>query len=91
MNERPRLPSEMHPDYPKRPPLKVENGRTIYRPIPAEQIMAFYQAHPEFANEGEYRFECPFCGYENHFEDKGGWCCGEVGHCEWVLVKEGAA
>lgn len=89
---KPLLPSQMHPDYPKakRVPANPEDDRpfdTIY-PVSADVLIAFFQAHPEFENEGEYVLVCPFCGDENSFTDHDGYCCSEVGHCEWELRGE---
>lgn len=60
---KPKLPSQMHPHYPKPPsPTVDERGLTIHYPIPFEALHAFYKAHPEFDDEGEYVFECEMCG-----------------------------
>lgn len=81
---RPLLPSEKHPDYPK---CRVDHNAhplPIVYPVSREEMAAFYKAHPEFNDEGEYRFECPYCGDELSDDWRG--CCGEAGHGEWVLV-----
>lgn len=87
---RPRLPSELHPDYPKMKRLPdVADGVPTYKmPSPAEYI-AFFEAHPEFRNEGEYELQCPYCGKCLSIDFN--VCCGEAGHGEWVLVEKGEA
>lgn len=84
---KPRLPSQLHPDYPKmriEKKLHGESGFDVYYPVPFDVLKSWFDAHPEFAKEGEYKLICPFCGDENGFDDQGGYCCGEVGHCEWI-------
>lgn len=82
---RPKLPSQQHPDYPKAKRW-TEDGRDYLKPAPLDAFTEFYRAHPEFDKEGEYEFRCPFCGDANSYVDQGGYCCGEVGHCEWVYI-----
>lgn len=81
---RPKLPSEMHPDYPKGESwVDPETGMNCYKPAHPDRFVAFYKAHPEFDNEGDYVFRCPYCGDEIGCEPTD-MCCGEV-HGEWVL------
>lgn len=87
---RPKLPSELHPDYPKQKCYVELSDRTTRQTrweysqfYKLEAYAEFYAKHPEFDNEGEYIFVCPFCGDPNSYIDEGGYCCGEVGHCEW--------
>lgn len=86
---KPRLPSQLHPNYPKSVQWSdVQTRMLTIKPAPAEDFIKFYQTHPEFEGEGEYVFRCPFCGDENSYDEIGGYCCGEVGHCEWVLEND---
>ena len=81
---RPKLPSELHPDYPRATRSVDDRGVTTITSRSIESLQAFWKAHPEFDNEGEWVFVCPYCGEPNKHEDHGGMCCGEYGHCEWV-------
>ncbi len=77
---RPKLPSEQHPDYPRR--AEGEN-----HDVWLVRFHAFHFAHPEFKNEGEYEFRCPMCG--NEVDDDHMWCVECSAHSgEWVLVDE---
>jgi len=68
---RPKTPSEMHPDYPK--------GGGI------DAIIEFYKAHPEFADEPSYEFQCGMCG--NEIDPDHCYCQECEDHSgEWVLV-----
>ena len=80
---RPKLPSQLHADYPKATHW-IEDGRHYYKTAPAEDFIKFYQSHPEFKDEGDFECVCPFCGDPTETEP-GRLCCGEV-RAEWVYV-----
>ena len=84
--DRPKLPSEMHPDYPKGERW-IKDGMNYYKPAPADAFIAFYQAHPEFANEGEYLFICEMCSDEIDSDLCYCWGCGDHSGT-WVLYDE---
>ncbi len=82
----PKLPSEMHPNYPKAIQwTDLETRILTYKGPSFEEFKTFFDSHPEFKDEGEYVLVCPFCGDDNYHTEIMGWCCSEVGHCEWVL------
>lgn len=81
---RPKLPSEMHPDFPKGWTDDTTKPVPTYHRPSREAYQEFYKAHPEFDSEGEYEFVCPYCGNQMSDDDWRG-CCGEAGHGEWVL------
>lgn len=92
MSDMPKLLSEMHPNYPKHQPTWEDNGfgfKIVCIPDRTfrARLVDFHKAHPEFANEGVYKFCCPYCGDEKDVE-MGGYCCSEVGHCEWVYTEK---
>lgn len=81
---RPKLPSELHPDFPRgRVETTTQPVPTFY-PASSEAFVAFHAAHPEFSREGDFFLICPYCGQENAHTDQMGYCCSEVGHCEWL-------
>jgi hypothetical protein len=79
----------MHPDYPKPTVWTNERGIKCVKPAALHELQEFFRAHPEFANEGRYEFQCPYCGNKVGYEPTQE-CCGEV-HGDWVLVKDGDA
>lgn len=76
-------------DWSKYPPSVYHMHTYKSDPTWVARYQSFMQAHPEFNSEGEYQLQCPSCGDESNYEwiDQGGYCCGEVGHCEWVYVE----
>lgn len=58
----PKLPSELHPDYPK-VTTRIVDGHLIQDSRWQAQ-RDFFAAHPEFAYEGTWEFRCEGCGYQ---------------------------
>jgi hypothetical protein len=69
--KRPRLPSEIHPDFPRRGTIREKAN--------------FFLTHPEFAREGQWAFLCESCGSD--VDPDHCWCeacCDHYG--KWTSI-----
>ncbi len=72
---RPKLASELHPNFPKTE--VTYRGDMKYVEFPSwEAKREFYKTHPEFDSEGDYEFLCTIC-FEDVDEDH--YYCPECG------------